>query len=134
MNQKSLAQQDELSLEEINADLMEQLDQEANNVDYVMGLLASALELAGHMAVSFHQDKHHLKKEADVNDVVKSISTILPRLTYEQQSAVAHAVKFRDEIIKFNKLHSDLKPAWRDDYPLHVIEQLNFIHVYNRYY
>lgn len=134
MYQTTIEQQDELSLEEINADLMQQLDAEAERADYLLGLLASIRELVGQIAIGMYQSKNKITDEADSHDAIRSINKLMPYLTPEQRSSVKSAIKFHCAVIKMNKLQPHLKPAWRDDHPLHEIEQLNFIHVVNRYY
>lgn len=134
MNQESLAQDDELSLEEVNADLMQQLDAEAERADYLLGLLASIRELVGQIAIGVYQLNSKITKEVNSHDAIRSIDKLMPYLTPEQRSSVKSAINFHSAAIKMNKLQPHLKPAWRDDHPLHEIEQLNFIHVVNSYY
>ena len=134
MNQESLAQDDELSLEEINDNLRQQLDAEAERADYLLGLLASLRELVGLIAIGDYQLKSKAPTEVNPHDAIRSIDKLMPYLTPEQRSSVKSAINFHSAAIKMNKLQPHLKPAWREDHPLHEIEQLNFIHVVNSYY
>lgn len=133
MNQNNL-EHNEVSLEEINADLMHQLDAEAQRADYLLGLLASIRELVGQIAIGVYQLKNKAAAEANQHDVIRSIGKLMPYLTLEQRNSVKSAIEFHNAAIKMNKMHPHHKPAWRDDHPLHEIEQLNFIHVVNSYY
>ena len=124
----------ELSVEEINDALHEQLSVETEYSDSLLGLLASVRDLIGRMTISAHQQKLHQSVMPSKDGVLKSIPSLFPQLSNKDKKAIKNAVNFHYEVDKFNKSYAPLVPAWRDDNPLREIDQLSFMRVVNSYY
>ena len=114
--------------------LNNELEANSELAHYWQGLLGTAYDLVGQMAISLHQTKTNQIVKPNRKEVMRSVDWAFSHLSRNQRAFIKKAVKFHILADKLNSLYAPLVPAWRDDYPLSEITFVDYTPYIQRYY